>query len=189
MRAKKSRKKYIALIILVLVLLFIAIILLSKELQKAAYPLKYQDIILKNAAQYNIDPYLIAGIIHTESRFDALAVSPKGARGLMQIMPETGSWIAQKLDLDNYSDELLFQPEENIRIGCWYLSFISGRFSQDLTAILAGYNAGHGKVTQWLLNEEYAPGGKLKTIPFKETEIYIERVLHATQRYRDLYDF
>ncbi len=177
------------MIIPTLVLLFIVLLFLGKELQMAAYPLKYKDIILKYAAIYDIDPYLIAGIIHSESRFDEMAVSPKGARGLMQIMPETGSWIATKLDLDNYSDELLFQPEENIRIGCWYISFISGRFGEDLNAILAGYNAGHSKVAEWLQNKEYAPDGTLKKIPFKETEIYVERVLSATQKYRDLYDF
>lgn len=189
MRAKRYKKRYLALVIAALVLLSIAFMLLGRELEKAAFPLKYKDLIMKYAVQYDLDPYLIAGVIHTESRFDALAISPKGARGLMQIMPETGSWIAQKLELDNYSDELLFQPEENIRIGCWYLSFISGRFNKDLTAMLAGYNAGHAKVAEWLLNEEYAPGGTLKIIPFKETETYVERVLSATQKYRELYEF
>ena len=101
------------------------------QYQKALrnYPVAYTDLIKTYAAQYELDPYLVQSIMRCESSNDPSAVSKVGAIGLMQIMPDTGTWIAHKLDLDDvYTEQMLYDPETNIEFGCWYLRFLSGRF-------------------------------------------------------------
>jgi len=151
------------------------------------YPLKYRDLIEKYSDQYNLDPYLVMAVIRVESRFNHRAVSPKNARGLMQITCKTGEWIARKLNIEDYTEEKLFDPEMNIRIGCWYLSALYEEFeSQEL--MLASYNAGSGRVSQWLKNEKYSRDGKkLDNIPFRETEQYIVKVKKSYDIYKMLY--
>ena len=88
------------------------------------YPIAYTDLIAQYAAKYEQDPYLVQSIMRCESSNDPDAVSDVGAIGLMQIMPDTGTWIAHKLDLDDvYTEEMLYDPQTNIEFGCWYLRF------------------------------------------------------------------
>ena len=110
-----------------------------------------------------------------------------GAVGLMQIMPDTGQWIAQKLNWEDFEEEQLKMPEKNLELGCWYLRYLLDRFDADINAVLAGYNAGPNRVAQWLQNEAYTTNGKLTTIPNKHAEQYVERVLHAKEKYQSLY--
>lgn len=106
----------------------------------------------------------------------------------MQIMPDTGAWIAHKLGLDDsYRQEQLFDPETNIRFACWYLDFLTRRLEGNRTAIIAAYNAGHGSVENWLADPAYAAEGQLHKIPFPETERYLEKVTTAYEKYIALY--
>ena len=152
------------------------------------YPLEYEDTIVKYANEYNLDPYFVAAVINTESGFDAEASSNRGAMGLMQVMPETGEWIAGKLGIDNFSSDMLLDPETNIRMGCWYLDFLGERFSGE-EVIMAAYNAGHGKVQQWLEDPQYSSDGKtLDNIPFEETDNYVKKVTKAYEEYKKHYE-
>jgi len=154
------------------------------------FPIGYKDFINKYSSEYNLDPFLVAAIINVESKYNKDVTSNKNARGLMQIGPQTGEWGASELDIQNYSHELLFHPETNIRIGTWYLSQLNKEFGYDLDLVLAAYNAGSGNVQKWLDNIEYShDGAELTNIPFKETEEYLKKVNFNYNVYKSLYKY
>lgn len=173
------------IILLACAIMVFGVMMVYQAYEKRLYKLDYTDIIKKYAAEYDVDPYLVAAIIKTESNWNSDAKSARGAIGLMQIMPETGSWIAGKLKIA-YSDSMLEDPDTNVMMGCWYLNFLVARFETD--SAIAAYNAGHGAVADWLDDEQYSSDGKtLKVIPYAETEAYVEKVLKAYDKYQQLH--
>ncbi len=162
----------------------------QEEAEKAAHPLLYGSLVQHYSTQYNLDPALVSAIILCESSFRADAVSRIGARGLMQLMEETSAWVAHKLkeDTEDYSFDLLFDPEVNIRFGTWYLSYLSDRFGGNPTCMICAYHAGQGNVSSWLANPDYSRDGHtLDTIPTTDTATYCKRVLAAMEVYRKYY--
>ncbi len=152
------------------------------------YPVAYTELIKASAAEFILDPYLVQSIMRCESSNDPLAVSDAGAIGLMQIMPDTGTWIAHKLDLDDvYTEDMLYEPETNIRFACWYLRFLTGRFDGNVMEIVAAYNAGHGSVEDWLKDSRFSQDGTLASIPFEQTARYYDKVMAAYENYTTLY--
>ena len=148
------------------------------------YPLHYKNIIKVNADAYGLEPSLIYGIIKAESSFKVRAKSKKGAKGLMQITDSTAGYIAEKLKVVDYD---IYEPETNIHFGCWYLSYLFMRFGNKETVIVA-YNAGEGNVSEWLKNDEYSLDEvNLLKIPFKETNLYLKKVLNNIDRYKKYY--
>ena len=188
-RRKKQRNLWQLWIVLGLAIIILALLALVgyPYAKKLAYPLKYEAYITEYAEANGLDPYLVCGVIHTESHFDIEAESRVGAVGLMQIMPDTGEWIAKKMSMKDYSEAKLKDPETNIRMGCWYLKYLMDRFDGDMTLVLAGYNAGPNRVTQWLEDEKYSQDGKLTDIPYRETEEYVKKVENAKEMYRSYY--
>lgn len=183
MRQSFFRRFFLIIIIIILV----AITLNIKTISKKLYPLKYEDEILKYSNNYNLDPYLIAAIISVESGFEEKATSHKGAIGLMQILPKTGEWAADEIGLKSFNEDMLYQPEINIRIGTWYVNKLNNQFN-DIKLVLAAYNGGSGNVSKWLKNKKYSPDGKkLKEIPFKETSDYLEKVELRKKIYEYVY--
>ena len=170
-------------------LIIIALVVFNaKWIFKTIYPIHYDDLIEKYSTTYNIDPFLAAAIIRNESKFNPNALSRKAAKGLMQIAPITGEWAAEKLNIQNYSEERLYEPELNIHIGIWYLNILYKEFDGRLELMVAAYNAGNGNVSKWLDNPEYSIDGKnLSVIPFPETRIYSKKVLRDYQIYQKLY--
>lgn len=151
-------------------------------------PIPYREVIFREAAGSGLDAYLLAAIIKTESNFNPGAVSAKGARGLMQIMPETGRWVAGKKGLQGYDPERLFNPEYNIKIGVWYVSELYREYRGDTLLVLAAYNAGRGNVNRWLEQNNWAGDpGSIDKIPFPETRQFVRKVLFYQQAYRHLY--
>lgn len=178
-------KKAVTILLIVLIVLML-IVVGGYLLIQARYPMEYRELIWTAAEKYDLDPYLVCAVIWTESRFDADSVSSAGAVGLMQLMPETAQWIAQKLD-GEVDPENLTDPQTNIELGCWYLSFLRERF-HDRDEIAAAYNAGHNRVNQWLSDGELSQDGReLDDIPFEETRNYVERVNTAYDIYKMLY--
>ncbi|MGI6263606.1 MAG: lytic transglycosylase domain-containing protein, partial [Succiniclasticum sp.] len=110
----------------------------------------YQQEIVTYSHKNNVDPFLTAAVIKNESGFKPGAVSRAGAIGLMQIMPDTGQWIAEQMGLKNYSLASLYQPETNIRMGCWYLSELHHEFKGNMVLLLIAYNAGRGNTKVWM---------------------------------------
>ena len=193
-RRRRRRRNGVRLILpLIAVLLLISIayyvFFFPKDVQKVAYPLSYRDEIEKYAAEYELDPARAAAVIYCESTFRPEAVSSAGARGLMQIMPETGEWIAMKLDeSDGYTDGDLFDPETNLRYGCWYLHYLDGRYDGDLTKATAAYHAGGTRVDEWLTNKTYSSDGvTLAYIPYDSTRDYVARVKTAYEHYKEIF--
>ena len=155
---------------------------------KLFYPYPHRDLIAGYSREYQVDPYLVLALIRTESRFFSRADSRAGAKGLMQIMPETGVWIAGQMRISDYSVEKLYQPDYNIPMGIWYLAYLDKVFQGDLVKTLAAYNAGERKVKKWL-NEGTWSGRQqdLHRIPYEETRLYIDKVLFDYQVYRKIY--
>jgi soluble lytic murein transglycosylase len=151
-------------------------------------PLRHEDVIRQQAADKKIDPALIAGVIYTESRFRD-QTSGAGAKGLMQIMPETADYIARKSGGTRFERADLATPQINIAYGTWYLRYLLDKYDGNTILTLAAYNAGEGKVDQWR-REAAAQGERFKVashVPFKETRDYVQRVLSARADYRGSY--
>lgn len=179
--------------VLIVSLLFVTIgvyaIFTSEWFQKKyMYPFLYQEAVYTYALERDIDPFLIAGVIRTESKFITEARSPKGALGLMQIMPETGRWIAEQLGEKEYKIADLSDPDTNIRFGSWYLASLKKEFYGNEVLILAAYNGGRGNVKQWIERYGWAKDfDDIKQIPFTETREYVEKVIHSKKKYIELY--
>ena len=151
------------------------------------YPMKYEAEIRANAAENGLDPALTAAVILAESSYVPDAVSSADAQGLMQLLPSTAEWVAEKFD-EVYQDGSLFDPETNIQYGCWYLGYLVRRFDGNLTCAIAAYHAGQGTVDSWLKNPEYSPdGATLHAIPSDATDTYVKRVLKYYEKYKELY--
>lgn len=182
-------RKYRRLIIVMIVAMVLGVAANSTHwLLRILYPIHYRQLIEKYSAEYNLDPYLVAAIIRTESKFNEKARSRKDAKGLMQIAPITGEWAARDLNLENYSEEMLYVPEINIRIGCWYIDKLRTEFDGRLQLMLAAYNGGSGNVNKWLKDPKYSVDGvTLKEIPFGETKLYVEKVLKSYKIYSIIY--
>ncbi len=174
--------------ILIIIIITATIIIGTNLYFVVNYPMSYKNSINIYSKQFNVDPYLVAAIINVESSYDKTAISNKEARGLMQISPTTGQWAAEDLSIEDFSLDLLFEPEINIMIGTWYLNMLSDEFDHNIQLILAAYNGGSGNVRKWLENDEYCEDGiYLKKIPFKETRDYVEKVLKNYKVYKILY--
>lgn len=171
----------------IIILLIIILIVLSAI--SIFYPLDYIEYIDKYSKEYNIDPILVASIINVESKYNKDAISPKDARGLMQIGPTTGEWAGEELNIENYNSNMLFIPETNIRIGTWYLAKLRSEFGDNLDLILAAYNAGSGNVQKWRSDPSYSEDGiNLDNIPFKETSDYLVKVKFNLKIYNLIYN-
>jgi soluble lytic murein transglycosylase len=155
---------------------------------RAHFKLKYGDLIVKYSRYYDLEPSLVAGVIFTESSFSEQATSRVGAKGLMQIMPETGMEIAEALG-EPFSEESLYDPETSIRYGCYYLRKQMDRFDQNVAVTLAAYNAGPHRAEQWLAEYGLDSRERIAYIPFEETRNYVDRVLQAQENYANLYDW
>ncbi len=144
------------------------------------YPLSYRDLIEKYAAEYNLSPAYVSAIIRNESSFQPRAESGVGARGLMQLMPDTAEWIAGKLKVSGYAFERMYDPESNIRFGCWYLNYLSRLFLGDPVSVTAAYHAGQGQVKTWLSDPLLSADGytmPLSSLPDGPTKSYAGRVI------------
>lgn len=162
----------------------------AEAAERAQHPLVYADLITRYAQEQSIDPAIVSAVILCESSYDPQAESYLGARGLMQLMEDTASWVAHKLgeDDEHYSFDNLFDPETNIRYGTWYLGYLSRRFDGDATKMICAYHAGQGNVDAWLSNPQYSKDGvTLDVIPTSDTAAYANRVLKARDVYRKYY--
>lgn len=141
---------------------------------------KYRDHIEHYAAVYEINPAFVAAIIYRESHYDPEAVSYVGARGLMQLMPDTGTWMAEKAGIADYDHDDLFDPETNIRLGTRYLHYLSGKFDGDPILVACSFHAGAGNVESWI--ENYSSNGQTLTldeIPMDDTQSYARKVMES----------
>lgn len=180
----KSNSKLLYIIVAI-ILMFIS----YNYFKKVIYPLKYSDYVYKYSYEYNIDPYLVFSIIKAESNFDPNAVSHKGAKGLMQIMDETATWIAASKKNESFHTEDVYQPNINIKYGCWLINSLNNEFDDKINLVLASYNAGSGNVKKWIakIDNNYIEDD-ISWIEFIETKNYVIKVNKYYEIYKDLYD-
>ena len=151
------------------------------------YPMEYESLIRIYSEIYGIPPAYTAAVILAESAYDPEAVSSANAQGLMQLLPPTAEWIAERLG-DVYREGSLFDPETNIHYGCWYLGFLMKRYNGDMRCASSAYHQGQGTVDKWLSDPRYSPdGATLAVIPSSTTDTYVQRVLKYYEKYAEKY--
>ena len=152
------------------------------------YMWDYQQDIITYSEKNNIDPFLVAAIIKNESNFKHKAVSGVGAVGLMQIMPETGRWIAEQMGLENYKDSDLYITKTNIRMGCWYVGELDHEFKHNMMLLMIAYNAGRGQTRAWMQENGWTYDfNNAQAIPYPDTREYVTKVLQDRDKYYLLY--
>ena len=181
----RNRIKIIIITLLVIVAGAGIYFYLPPILSDNIYPLEYKDMIIKYSKQFSLDPNFVSAVIFSESRFNSQATSPVGARGLMQIMPRTGLGISKYFNEDkNYSADKLYNPETNIKYGCWYLRNLLSKYKGhwenqgDVTLTLIAYNGGVALADRYAVSQ-----GSLNM----ETSYYVVKVQQNKKIYDQLY--
>ena len=181
-----SGLKFSLTIILVIGIAVLFWKLIWPQIELRRYPIAFSDEVSRAAKEFDLSEALIYSVILTESSFRSDAISHAGAKGLMQLTDDSNEWTALMLR-ENASPERIFEPELNIRRGCCLLSYLIREFGSYETA-LAAYNAGIGRVRNWLNMEEYSSDGKtLDFIPIDETREYVIKVTKSREKYQKLY--
>lgn len=179
--------------ILVLLLLALAATLLftcfRERIDHWEYPMKYQEYVTYYADKYSIDPLMLYSFIRTESDFNPKAESNAGARGLMQITEVTFDWIKSKIaPTEDLTFDSLYDPETNIRFGCYFVSYCLLRYQDDLATAAAAYHSGWGTVDELLAQPEYSADGKtLDHYPYPQMRQYVKKITESYQRYQEIY--
>ncbi|MBO5355322.1 MAG: transglycosylase SLT domain-containing protein [Clostridia bacterium] len=186
---KASGEKSIITVLLVFLSLALVALFLAQstvDLRREKRENTYVQTAKFAAAEFKIPLPLVLAVIRTESDFRPNAVSEAGACGLMQLLPETFSFLQEDVFEEDLPDSAIFDPTVNIRYGTYYLSYLFEKFGNWFTA-LAAYNAGEGRVGAWLKDKELAPDGHLVHIPFSETAQYVQSALEHYGTYREKY--
>jgi soluble lytic murein transglycosylase len=153
---------------------------------QALYPFPFLEPIESWSQERQLNPLLVTALIRQESRFMPGIRSVAGATGLMQVMPDTGMWIAQKIKLKEYKLE---DPEDNIKLGTWYLDYTHQEYDGNSMLAIASYNAGPGAVGDWVAKKGVGdPDAFVETIPYNETRVYVKSVFENYWNYLRLYN-
>lgn len=149
------------------------------------YPRAFNELVCKYSEKAGIDPSLAYAVMRAESSFAPAATSPVGARGLMQLMPQTAAMMLHEKKI---VPERLYDPELNIRLGTKHLRELLDKYNGNETAVIASYNAGVSNVNRWLKTYANLKGEAfIESIPFAETRDYVKKVLAVAALYRRLY--
>lgn len=178
-------KKKIFFVLAIIIILFTSILVEKDIVNKILYPRKYSEYVSRYSEEFGLDENLVYSVIKVESKFKKDAVSHKGAKGLMQISDITRDWAIEEMDLGKIN---IFNPETNIKIGCWYLNKLYKEFGR-FDLVIAAYNGGSGNVNKWLNNYSYSKDGRtLDLIPFEETSMYVKKITKNYKMYNKLYN-
>jgi len=141
------------------------------------YPRPYDQEVQMGARLTQLEPELIYGVLRQESLYRADALSSAGARGLLQMLPETARRTAQAWNRPKPSGDDLFQPSINVPLGAAHLKELIDRFGGQTAVALAGYNAGPNAAQRWLPAQAIDPDIWVENIPYNETRGYVQRIL------------
>lgn len=179
----------LAALCLAVVLTVCAVPPLCNRAEQLLYPRKYEQLVEKWAAAYELDPLLVYAFIRTESGFDPQATSSVDARGLMQMTEETFLWMRSKIAPEEpltFAD--LYDPDTAIRFGCYYLHLCMVRYKGDVSTAAAAYHSGWGTVDQLLQIEEHSADGEtLQGFPYNQMHHYVNKITACYQTYQRLY--
>lgn len=148
---------------------------------KQYYPQRYTEYIQKYCEEYDVPQTLVYSVIKCESNYDPTAQSDIGARGLMQLTPDTFEWVQGKMGVEVEDADALYDPETNIRAGVYLLSLNLTDFDSAEYA-LAAYHAGRTAVKKWI-----ADGISEEDIPYSDTSAYVKKVMNTQKVYNSLY--
>jgi soluble lytic murein transglycosylase len=191
-RGARAKRRRLTALLVATVLAGVAAVVtgvgpLGDAVREFTLPLRHDDIIRQQAADKDLDPTLIAAVIYEESRFRD-QTSDVGARGLMQITPETADFIAQRSGGIRFRQEDLATPQINIAYGSWFLRYLLDHYAGNETLAIAAYNAGQTNVDGWV---ERAGGPEsfdaAHDVPFPETRAYVANVQERRGEYREHY--
>jgi soluble lytic murein transglycosylase len=154
------------------------------------FPAPHNDILHPTAQGLGLDQAWVYGLIRQESRFISDAQSGVGASGLMQVMPSTGKWVAEKIGMGDYGHGMLSDIRTNILLGTNYLNMVLNNADGSQVLATAGYNAGPGRARTWrgLLNAPMEGAIFVETIPFEETRNYVRNVMSNATNYAALFE-
>ena len=153
---------------------------------QALYPFPFIGQINRWAEERRLNPMLVTALIRQESRFEPKIESSAGATGLMQVMPGTADWVASQIGLQDYT---MSNPEDNIKLGTWYLDYTHREYSNNSLFAVASYNAGPGNIADWIDRFGFSdPDTFVEQIPFPETKGYVESVFGNYWNYLRLYN-
>jgi len=159
-----------------------------EELWRIAWPYAFSDFVdSATRSPGSVPPELVYAIMREESGYRPRVISPVGARGLLQIMRETGARLAARLGRPSFDPDELFDPRTNIELGSSYLSELGQLFPKRLSASIASYNAGPHVVGDWKPKGSRADDEWVEAIPYAETQSYVKRVLRSVEAYRLIY--
>jgi soluble lytic murein transglycosylase len=186
MKRKTKRGLFFLLMLMLVIGAFVFVNL--TDIERWMYPIEYKQEIEQHASKYDLNPLLVAAIIRSESNYKPHLVSDKGAIGLMQLMPETANWAADKMGIVPPTAAQLHDVETNIAIGTWYMDSLHKQFAGNDAMMIAAYNAGPTNVRKW--QNDGVWDGRFDTsldIPFGETRHYMNRVQKFYTKYETLY--
>ncbi len=147
------------------------------------YPTPYRDLFQTYAQDADLDEAWVYGLARQESHFMHFAKSGVGASGLMQLMPATAKWVAQRIGLTDYKHSKLHDLHTNIEFGTHYMRYALDLMADQVVMATAGYNAGPNRAKQWLADEPMEAAIYIESIPFTETRIYVQKVMANAQIY------
>jgi len=147
------------------------------------FPMPFHDTVLRKSQDIGLDPAYVYGLIRQESRFIMDARSGVGASGLMQVMPATAKWTANKIGLAGFTPNQINDRETNITIGTNYLKLALDDFDGSMALAAAAYNAGPGRPRNWRNGPVLDAAIWAENVPFNETRDYVKKVLANTTNY------
>lgn len=153
-----------------------------------SFPKPFSIQVKTFSQKYGLDELLVYSLIREESRFNKNAISRSNARGLMQLIPVTARETADMVGIYAFNLNMLFEPQINVELGSYYLRRVMDRYQGELPLALASYNAGPGRVAEWLREYRYSKIDEfIEEIPFNETRKYVKRILRSYGAYKALY--
>ena len=186
--SKLIKKLFIIILVIVISIGIIHKLNIKNYIMKNMYPKEYSEYVYKYSEENNIDPLLTFAIIKAESNFNPEATSNSNAIGLMQVLETTAKEVMQNKIEGNFSKEILFNAEDNIKIGTTYFAYLLDKYNGNIALALTAYNAGIGKVDNWIetgiIKED---GSDIENIPYKETNNYVRKILRDYKIYKEIY--
>lgn len=189
MTSKLIKRMIIFIILLAITFVLVRIVRVQDIILRQVYPIKYEEYVEKYASQNGLDKYMVYAIIKTESNFKADVKSESNAIGLMQLLESTAVERANYIDEKNVTEEELYEPETNIKLGTDYYAYLLNHYAGNNVLALVAYNAGMGNVDTWVKEGVIeADGSDIENIPYRETNNYVRKILRDYKMYIKLYE-
>lgn len=189
MTKKLIKGMLILILLLAIILILFRIMRVQDIILKQIYPTTYAEYVEKYAKQNNMDKYMIYAIIKAESNFKPDVKSKSNAIGLMQLLEATAIERSNVIDEQNITEEDLYEPETNIKLGTSYYAYLLKRYKDNHVLALTAYNAGMGNVDSWIKDGVIRQDGSdIENIPYRETNNYVRKILRDYKMYVKLYE-